>query len=134
MGVGAQAADVPETIMEKGDLVASPIILKTWMNYSGPQIANPTKYTTSKDGKISSTLQHMDTMVTAGYRVDNLFVPGVGVPVNLVTGEPGFQIRAPFFKVLEARLFRSAQLNVIADFRIFVPVAMSQPWRILSGG
>lgn len=96
MATGARAADVPETIMEKGDLVASPIIMKTWMNYSGPQIANPTKYTTSKDGKMSSTLQHMDTMVTAGYRVNDSLVPGVGVPVNLVTGELGFQVRAPF--------------------------------------
>ena len=117
-----RAADVPETIEEGENWTARDIILKTWMNYSGPQIINPTKYTTSKNGKTDKALQHMDTLITAGYRVRSGFVTGVGVPVNIVTGEPGFQVRAPFFGILEARLLRSSRLNIVADLRISLPV------------
>jgi hypothetical protein len=122
ISVHIHAAMAPESIMGKDDWTNQGTVIKTWMNYSGPQIAAPNKYTTSRDGGTDSTFQHSETVVTAGYHVANGIVPGVGVPLDLIIGQPNIQMKEPFFGIIEAQIFRVGALSMVGDLRFYLPL------------
>src|SRR5580765_4553382 len=48
-----------------------------WGNYSGPQIVNPTRYTTDFFGNKNKTYQNADDLLTMGYQATKGLRPGI---------------------------------------------------------
>lgn len=134
--VSVYSAVEPANVLETKQSVIDRVKVKYWGNYSGPQVANPgSKYTTDYWGRTNKTSQNADDLLTAGFQVTPTLRPGVGMPFNFIsTVNTAIQIKPLYFGIIDAELYKTDELSVHSDFRIYVPVGeMAGVWDVQTG-
>ncbi len=118
----AQAADAPVSTLETSVSPLDRVRVKLWSNYSGPQIANPSKYTTDSFGKTTSKTQTGDSHLTAAYQLTPGLRPGIGIPFNfLPAADDKMQFKPLYFGLLDMRILEEGNFSFHADLRIYTP-------------
>lgn len=101
------------------------VTLSYWGNYSGPEVINPTRLNpdaSANPGKYGS--QNLDGYFYGGYRITpDIYIGGLFAQQINPLAEKSFTIEDPALYMADTRLMHTANFNLFADFRGYIPTS-----------